>query len=84
MIVCLPWTFLLWLPQGEETFADAKLMTDDQLEGKLRFHNTEVERLEAEAEVRKRKPSKEEDDWSQESLRLCGCTARNGLESEGS
>jgi hypothetical protein len=37
-------------------------MTDDQLEGKLRFHNTEVERLEAEAEVRKRKPSKEEDD----------------------
>ena len=37
-------------------------MTDEQLEGKLRFHHTEVEKLEAEAEARKRTPSKEEDD----------------------
>jgi hypothetical protein len=48
--------------QGEETFADAKLMTDDQLEGKLRFHNNEVDRLQTEAEARKLTPSKEESD----------------------
>ena len=46
--------------QGEETFADAKLMTDEQLEGKLRFHASEVKRLEGEAEARKVTPSKEQ------------------------
>ena len=46
--------------QGEESFADAKLMTDEQLEGKLRFHTGEVERLEGEVEARKRTPSKEQ------------------------
>ena len=37
---------------GEESFSDAKAMTDDQLVGKLRFHRSEVVRLEAEAGVR--------------------------------
>jgi ABC-type multidrug transport system fused ATPase/permease subunit len=39
----------MWDTQmGEETFADAKLMSDEQLQGKLRFHRDEVARLEAE------------------------------------
>ena len=46
--------------QGEETFADAKLMTDEQLEGKLSFHASEVTRLEGEVEARKVTPSKEQ------------------------
>ena len=46
--------------QGEQTFADAKVMTDEQLEGKLRFHTGEVQRLEGEVEARKRTPSKEQ------------------------
>ena len=48
--------------QGEETFADAKLMSDEQLTGKLSYHVNEVKRLEAEADERKRTPSKEQTD----------------------
>ena len=37
---------------GEETFADAKSMSADQLVGKLRFHQAEVKRLQAEVGAR--------------------------------
>eukprot|EP01052_Picozoa_sp_SAG31_P023397 SAG31_NODE_1926_length_6892_cov_3.588105_5_plen_201_part_00 len=43
----------MWDTQmGEETFSDAKAMTDDQLVGKLSFHRAELQRLEAEAKSR--------------------------------
>ena len=45
---------LMWDTQmGEETFADAKVMTDDQLADKLRVLRGEVARLEEEEGTRR-------------------------------
>ena len=51
----------MWDTQmGEETFADAKEMSDDQLHGKLKFLRGDLARLEAEEAARiVARPSKE-------------------------
>ena len=52
----------MWDTQmGEETFSDASLMSDDQLDGKLSFLSTELTRLTTEKSKRQ---AKEKDTFS--------------------
>lgn len=43
---------------GEDTFADPKEMSDDQLEGKLNYLETEAVKLRKEKQDRKVRPTK--------------------------